>query len=257
MNASLIRIAPVGILVALSAGSAGAQDLARRVTAATAPNVQFHFAARPGVCGDGRTYIRTDTDSWYGSINDFTRSQPCAEGPVRVVVVRSDREPIRIEAFAGTLQNDSTASDLGRVAAADAANYLMSLARTAEGRVGREALMPATLADSATIAPALLAIARDQSRSRDMRRSALGWLSRRSTTRDGLAAPELIRTLGDFARDETEHNTFRQSAVSLLGRRFTLRLGDSALEHGDPSDFFRKRVAQPIEQEVSEQEQPG
>jgi HEAT repeat protein len=218
MNASLIRAAPVGLLIALSATSTRAQDLARRVTAATAPNVQFHFAARPGVCGDGRTYIRTDTDSWYGSINDFTRSQPCAEGPVRVVVVRSDREPIRIETFAGTLQSDSTATDLGRVAAADAANYLMSLARTAEGRVGREALMPATLADSATIAPALLAIARDQSRSRDMRRSALSWLSRRSTARDGLAAPELIRTLGDFARDETEHNTFRQSAVSLLGR---------------------------------------
>jgi HEAT repeat protein len=218
MNASLIRIAAVGLVTAVSAGAAAAQDLARRVQTATAPNVQFHFAARPGVCGDGRTYIRTDVDSWYGSINDFTRSQPCAEGPVRVVIVRIDREPIRIETFAGTLQNDSSATDLGRVAAADAADYLMSLARSAEGRVSREALMPATLADSATIAPALLAIARDQSRSRDMRRSALSWLARRGTARDGLATPELLRTLSGFAQDESEHNSFRQNAVSVLGR---------------------------------------
>lgn len=218
MSATLYRLTAAVAVAALSAGAASAQDLARRVSASSAPNVQFHFAARAGVCGDGRTYIRTDADSWYGTINDFTRSRPCEPGPVRVVIVRSDGEPIRLETFGGTLQNDSTAADLGRVAAADAANYLMSLARTGEGRVGREALMPAALADSATIAPALLAIARDQTRSRDMRRSALSWLARRSTTRDGLAAPELIRTLGDFARDETEHSTFRQSAVGLLGR---------------------------------------
>lgn len=218
MNASLIRIAAVGLVTTASAGSACAQTLARRVESASSPNVQFHFAARSGVCGDGRTYIRTDTDSWYGSINDYTRSQPCESGPVRVVIVRSDSEPIRIETFGGTLRTDSSAADLGRVAAADAAAYLMSIAKSAEGRVGREALMPATLADSASISSALLEIARDQNRSRDMRRSAVSWLSRRRDARDGMPTAEIVRVLSGFARNENEHNSFRQNAVTTLSR---------------------------------------
>lgn len=218
MKTILIRIAAVGVVMAACTGPADAQALARRIEGSSAPNVQFHFSARAGVCGDGRTYIRTDTDSWYGSVNDFTRSQPCESGPVRVVVVRSDREPIRIESFAGTLRTDSSATDLGRVPAAEAAAYLMSVAKSAEGRVGREALMPATLADSATISPALLEIARDQNRSRDMRRSAVNWLARRRDARDGMQSAELVRVLAGFARNDTEHNTFRQNAVGVLSR---------------------------------------
>ena len=218
MKPSLLQYVVLGALSAGTADIANAQGLARRVEGATSPNVQFHFSARPGVCGDGRTYIRTDTDSWYGSVNDFTRSQPCEPGPVRVVIVRSDREPIRIETFGGTLRTDSSAADLGRVSSAEAANYLMSIARTAEGRVGREALMPATLADSATISAALLDIARDQNKSRDMRRSALSWLARRRDARDGMETTELVRVLAGFARNDTEHNTFRQSAIGVLAR---------------------------------------
>lgn len=218
MKPSLLPCAVLGALSVVTAHSLNAQALARRVESASSPNVQFHFSARPGVCGDGRTYIRTDTDSWYGSVNDFTRSQPCEVGPVRVVIVRSDREPIRIETFGGTLRNDSSAADLGRVASADAANYLMSVARSAEGRVGREALLPAMLADSATISAALLEIAGDQNRSRDMRRSAMSWLARRRDARDGMETTELVRVLAGFARNDTEHNTFRQSAVGVLAR---------------------------------------
>ena len=218
MKPSLIQCAVLGALSAGTAAGVQAQALARRVESASSPNVQFHFSARPGVCGDGRTYIRTDTDSWYGSVNDFTRSQPCESGPVRVVVVRSEREPIRIETFAGTLRTDSSAADLGRVASAEAANYLMSIARSAEGRVGREALMPATLADSATISAALVEIARDQNKSRDMRRSALSWLARRRDARDGMETTELVRVIAGFARNDTEHKTFRQSAVGVLAR---------------------------------------
>ncbi len=219
MKSSICLGACAGLALMMGGGATGqAQSLARRVETSNAPNVQFHFAARPGVCGDGRTYIRTDTDSWYGSVNDFTRSQPCESGPVRVVLVRSGNEPIRIETYAGTLRSDSSATDLGRVGAAEAATYLISIAKSAEGRAGRDALMPANLADSASIASDLMEIARDQRRSRDMRRSSLSWLVRRRDSRDGMQSAEVVRMLAGMARDETEHTSFRQNAVSMLGR---------------------------------------
>jgi HEAT repeat protein len=218
MTTYIARMAAAGVIATLWTASACAQGLAGRVDGAARQNVEFHFSARAGICGDGRTYIRTDTDSWYGTINDATRSQPCETGPVRVVVVRSEREAIRLETFAGTLNADSSAANLGRVPATEAASYLMTLARSAEGRVGRDALFAATLADSARIAADLLEIARDQNRSRDMRRSALGWLTRRRATSDGLPTDELVRVLAGFARNETEQNAFRQSAVGHLAR---------------------------------------
>ena len=61
----------------------------------------------------------------------------------------------------------------------EAADYLLSLAATVDGRPGRDAIGPAMLADSATVTPQLLAIARDQSRARETRSSAINWLSRR------------------------------------------------------------------------------
>lgn len=219
MKASICLMGCTGLALMVGAGTgAQAQSLARRVEGTSAPNVQFHFAARAGVCGDGHSYLRTDTDSWYGNINDYTRARPCESGPVRVVVVRSGSEVIRLETYAGTLQSDSTATDLGRVGAREAATYLMSIAKTAEGRSGRDALMPANLADSASISSDLMDIARDQRRSRDMRRSALNWLVRRRDTRDGIQSAEIVRVLAGFARDETEHTSYRQNAVSALGR---------------------------------------
>jgi hypothetical protein len=48
-------------LIALSgaASHAFAQSLANRVASSSDRSVQFSYPARPGVCGDGRTYIST------------------------------------------------------------------------------------------------------------------------------------------------------------------------------------------------------
>ena len=65
--------------VALLASSvpACAQTLERHVVAAGDNPVQFHFAARAGVCGDGRSYFHVDDDGWYGSFySDGGRAQP-------------------------------------------------------------------------------------------------------------------------------------------------------------------------------------
>jgi uncharacterized damage-inducible protein DinB len=124
-----LRVAHVAaaLLAAASAASASAQSLGRRIEGASGSTVQFSFASRPGVCGDGKTYIRTDTDSWYGSFNDYTRSQPCEAGPVRVVVVKAGSEVIKLEPYAGPVQVPTDVTDLGRVSSADAVAYLGTL----------------------------------------------------------------------------------------------------------------------------------
>ena len=55
------------MVAALFAPGLGAQSIADRVNDAPAGAVQFTFAARPGVCGNGRTYIQTGSNNFYGS----------------------------------------------------------------------------------------------------------------------------------------------------------------------------------------------
>jgi HEAT repeat protein len=208
----------VAAATALSSTAVCAQSLARRIDGASGNAVQFHLAARPGVCGDGRNYIRTDTDSWYGSINDFTRSQPCEAGPLRVVVVKSGSEIIKLESYVGPVATAPDATDLGRVNAAEAVAWLGNLAKAGEGRVARDALLPLGLADSASVSPLLLDVARDQARSRDMRRGALNWLVRRRAAPDAMPTGELVTIVTRFASDANEHASFRQSALGQLAR---------------------------------------
>ena len=94
--------------VSASPATAGGQGLERQVTSAGDGQVQFHFAARDGVCGNGRSFYRVDEDGWYqststGSYGNDARSDLCARGPVRVVVTRAGRETVRIETYAGPL----------------------------------------------------------------------------------------------------------------------------------------------------------
>ena len=123
-------------LVAAAAPSARAQAVASRVNSAPDGRVQFTFAARPGVCGNGRSYIQTGPNSYtgnvYGNWNDAIRADPCIAGPVRVVIDRADKLPLSVQTYVGP--PDSTlrgVTDLGRVRAQDAADYLLSLATRA------------------------------------------------------------------------------------------------------------------------------
>ena len=133
---------------ALSLGSAAsAQTLARRVSSAPDGRVQFSYPAREGVCGNGRSYIQTGPNNFSGTwLDDTRRMDPCVAGPVRVVLDRADRTVISLKTYVGPPSVDPGTTDLGSVRAADAVDYLLSLAREGEGRVGREAIMPAMLA---------------------------------------------------------------------------------------------------------------
>ena len=214
----------LGTAVALGTGlPACAQSLEQRLAAQADGPAQFHFAARSGVCGNGRTYLRADDDTWYGSWSSSSdgaiRSEGCERGPVRVVVTRVGRDVVKVQAYAGPLTNDADGGrDLGAVPAAEAAGYLLSLAASAEGRPAREALLPAMLADSARVTPTLLSLVRNSALSRDLRRSALSWLARRRSEPDGVGAAGVARALDAIVRDRDEPESLRQSAMSLIAQ---------------------------------------
>jgi HEAT repeat protein len=103
------------------------------------------------------------------------------------------------------------------VRAQEAVDYLLSLAREADGRVGRDAIMPAMLADDAQPTSALLQIARDQSRPRETRRSALSWLGQSSGS-DGPIPRSVSDAILQIARDESDNMEVRRSALNVLSR---------------------------------------
>src|SRR5207244_1469300 len=184
--------------------------------------VQFSYAARPGVCGDGRTSCRTgpnsDTGTYYGNFGGGTRMDPCVNGRVRVVIDRADKLPLSIQAFVGppdSLQRGTT--DLGRVRAQDAADYLLGIAAKSDGRAGRDAIFPAMLADSANMSTTLVSIARNQALPRETRRQALSYMGR-STDGMQVIPATVTDPLLSIARDETDNQSVRQQALSVLGR---------------------------------------
>ena len=194
-----------------------AQSIARRIASAPEGRVQFSFAARPDVCGNGRSYIQTGPNSFSGSWDDTRRMDPCIAGPVRVVLDRADREVISLQTFVGPPSVDPGTTDLGTVRPEDAVDYLFSLAREAEGRVGREAILPAVLADGVGTSADLLAIGRDATRPRETRRSALSWLGQTAGSRGAIPA-RVTDALLQIARDENDNMDVRRAALGILSR---------------------------------------
>lgn len=217
-NALTIAIAlPVSALASVLP----AQNLADRVAGASQPRVQFTYAARADVCGNGHSFIQVAGNSWYGSFNESVRRDTCAPGPIRVLLDRAGREVVGIATYAGpTPPVAEGVADLGRVSTRDAAAYLLSLAENAVGRVSRDAILPAALADSIDVAPRLLALARNQNAARETRTTAISWIARsRDGQRDvGAVAANLLA----IARNEDDNRNVRQSALRTLAR----------LEHG-------------------------
>lgn len=213
--------AVVGACLVLAA-PACAQSLAQRVSSASDGAVQFSFAAREGVCGNGRTWFTSGSGSWYGSFSGNTsemmRSNECQRGPVRVVLNRAGGGIVDLEVFAGPLAPvEAGVTDLGTVGARAASEYLLSLARELEGRPGREAILPAVLADSSAPAAALLALARDTDRPRDTRRSAISYLAREANA-NAEGSGSVVGALSTMARAANDVRTVRTAALSTLGR---------------------------------------
>ena len=204
---------------ALRPAAAESQSLASRVDAVRDGRVEFTFAARDGVCGNGRSFISIGSNVHIGSFtttSDGRTTEPCARGPVRVVIDRAEGMAIDVNAYVGPLSaatSSERVTNLGQVRAAEAAQYLLRLAATSEGKPGRDAILPAALADSVDVTPQLLAIARDEARPRETRRSAISWAGRQ-----GDAGARVAEALVGVARNESDNNAVRQQALRTLAR---------------------------------------
>lgn len=211
MSAS--RILGSAALLAAITAPAGAQSLAARIAAAPEGDVRLSFAAREGVCGNGTTMIRDGgrTTMWENHRGDEWE-QVCDPGPVHVVVRKRGDDIVRLRTYVGGRWRGSDATDLGAVSAPEAARFLLSLATREHGRVGKEAILPATLADSAVVWPDLLRIARASDVPRDTRQAAVFWL--------GQAAEEAATAgLDSLVDDADEDIEVREHAIFALSQR--------------------------------------
>ena len=197
--------------------TAGAQTLASRVNAVREGEVRMTFPLRPDVCGRGNNI-------WYSGRSNYNRDDnrrsrdveydiDCDAGPGRLVVVRRDGETTDLRFYVGgRWRTSSTATDLGSVGARSATDYLIGLAESNDGRVGKEAIFPATLVDSVIVWPMLMRIARNDSRPRSVREGATFWLGQ-------LAEEPATRGLSELVGDAALDREVRESAVFALSQR--------------------------------------
>ena len=206
----------IGLLLATvtSTPLAFAQTLAARIAAAPDRSVQFTYPVRPGVCGDGRTYISTGSGNFYGSFSTNSADQ-CLTGPVRVVADLADRNVIALRTYVGGAATVETGvTNLGTVTSAEAADYLMGVAARADGRVGRDAIFAALLGENVDVTSRLLDIGRDQNRPLETRRAALSGLVRSDSRQLDRIGPALVQ----IATNESDAQGVRTAALSALSR---------------------------------------
>lgn len=259
MTKSLSRLAIALLLaIATSAPHAFAQSLANRIASASDRSVQFSYPVRPGVCGDGRTYISTGSGNFYGSSSNNSADQ-CLAGPVRVVADLADRNVIALRTYVGGPGPaiESGVTNLGTVTSADAADFLIGVAAKADGRVGRDAIFAALLGENVDLTPRLLDIGRDQNRPLETRRAALSGLVRsdsRQLDRIGSALVQIatnesdvqgVRTAALSALSRLDHGAGIQPLVQLASSNLTSWVGREAMtvlaRSGDPRarEFLR------------------
>jgi HEAT repeat protein len=198
------------------------QPLDRRIAAAPDGIVRLTFAARPNVCGNGRGSVSMDCDDgncgrYTVNVGNRDRSEveyDCDPGPVRVSLHVSGGHVTSLRTYVGGRWRTATdgVTDLGTVGAREAAAYFLALVTKESGAGAENAVFPAILADSVTVWPDLLRIARDGRVSRDARRQTVFWL--------GQAAGEAAtRGLTDLVDDRSTDRDVREQAVFALSQR--------------------------------------
>ena len=207
------------LLPSLAAG----QPIAERVRSLGTGTLRMSFASRDEVCGNGQAgnvTIRTGgrgTTS-YGSSYSVSRDEweadECEPGPVRVSVSIEDGRPIALRTYVGGRwrPGGENVLDIGTVSTREASDWLLDLAERGTGKPGSTAIFAATLADSVTVWPRLMRLARNEDRPRDTRKQAVFWLSQAA----GDAATAGLDTL---ARDNSVDREVREQAVFALSQR--------------------------------------
>lgn len=210
-----ILLLPIATTLLFAASALNAQALEQRVAAVRSGTVRFEFPAADGVCGNGRDNISirsgvrvTDTQ---GESRSREWESECEPGPVRVALDVSSGAVTALRAHVGGRWRGTAEVDLGAVSAAEASDYLLSLAATARSTVAKEAIFPATIARGVNPWSRLLKIAKDDHRPRDVRTSAVFWLGQGT-------ADEATKGLADIV-DADGDREVRKSAVFSLSQR--------------------------------------
>ena len=193
------------VLGVLLPATLAAQDLGRRISVVTSGTVHLSFTARVGVCGDGSNNISTRSDNaeW---------ESDCENGPVRVALRIRDHQVEGLRTYVGgRWREPSAATDLGTVRPQEAATYFINLAKS-RSEIDGDPVLPATLADSVTVWPSLLRLARDPGLPSDRRRNAVFWLGQAAEAAAGLALDSVV---GDPHGDRD----VRKQAVFALSQR--------------------------------------
>jgi len=218
---SLARTTAI-VLAALAAAAAvaSAQSIASRVARVSNGTVRMSFTAKPGICGSGNSIRHSNGrgrttwgDNWNTS-RDVEWETDCSLGPARVVLDRRGGELTDLRFYVGGRWRAPGADvvDLGTVPAGEAADYLVSIARSEKGSMGEKAIFPATMADSADIWPAMLKIARNSDLPRSTRTQSVFWLGQ-------AAGDAATANLNSIVLDNSVDREVRESAVFALSQR--------------------------------------
>jgi len=217
---SVARTASVVLAALTVATVAPAQSIASKVGRVSSGTVRMSFKVKPGICGSGNSIWHaggrgrtTWGDNWNNS-RDVEYDIDCSTGPARVVLDRRNGEITDLRFYVGGRWRPAGADvvDLGMVPAPEAADYLVYLAQSERGSMGEKAVLPATLADSADIWPALIKIARNADVPRTTRTASVFWLGQ-------AAGDAATRGLNDIVGDNAVDREVRESAVFALSQR--------------------------------------
>ncbi len=209
--ATVVAVAAPQALIGQSATPSGGQDqLGATIAAASDARVAFHFDVDADVTVCEHGFYRTEGDGrqvW----GRWDASAACPGGPLEVVV---HRQGARVDALEfGPVGFADADRDLGRVDAAEAAHWLVSVHDAgADADVAGEAIGAAVVALGDPPVEPILALARDRRRPSELRRSALFWSAQ-------LAAAGIDHTLAGIAADEAEDQEVRDAAIFALSRR--------------------------------------
>jgi hypothetical protein len=206
------------LMVLALATSSHAQSISQRVGSVKNGTVRMSFAARRGVCAAGPNgmYIRGFGYSYSGNEDGEEWTSGCKGQRVMVALSVLSGRVVNVRTYVGGewLPPKGNVTDLGTVAAKDAADYLLSLASDANDMGAREAFHPATLADSAVLWPRLLTIAQDKRKSRETRAWVVSMLG-------SGPSDEVLKVLSAIAENENEDRSVREAAVSAIASRPT------------------------------------